>query len=504
MKIPNTPAASVLSMAIGFSIVGACSSGRVSTFDSGTGSGTAGSSSGSPGAGGSAPAGGTLTGMIGIPGGATGAGGSGSGTPHPCVNLECQKTNCTLGACQQMPCANGAKTTLSGIVYDPAGKVPLYNVIVYVPNAEPAPFAAGATCDRCSTNSLNSVAAALTDTHGHFVLNDVPVGSDIPLVIQIGKWRRQVKLPSVARCVDTPVEAALTHLPRNKAEGDIPLIAITTGGADSMECLPLRMGIDPAEFTTETGNGRLHLYFGQDSTVDISTKSFDATLNGGAMLSQAPALWNSVDTMKKYDIVILSCEGALNPQEKLPPARQALYDYASAGGRVFASHWHHLWFSGGPAPVPQIATWRDLRDPIDPSIGIINTTFPKGQAMSEWLVNVGASTMPGQLEIHAPRDNVTRVNATMATEWIKLQNVGQTVEFLSFNAPLGAADDMLCGRAIYSDLHVSSTTGDTPGTPFPASCVKGDLSAQEKALEFMLFDLSSCVTPDDKPPPPPR
>jgi hypothetical protein len=125
-------------------------------------------------------------------------------------------------------------------------------------------------------------------------------------------------------------------------------------------------------------------------------------------------------------------------------------------------------------------------------------------AMSDWLVNVGASTTPGQLDIHAPRDNVTQVNATLATEWIDLHNNGQTVEFLSYNAPLMVADDKLCGRAVYTDLHVSATTGDKPGAAFPVSCVQGDLSAQEKALEFMLFDLSACVTPDNVPPPPPR
>jgi hypothetical protein len=38
---------------------------------------------------------------------------------------------------------------------------------------------------------------------------------------------------------------------------------------------------------------------------------------------------------------------------------------------------------------------------------------------------------------------------------------------------------------------------------FPLSCRNGDLSAQEKALEFMLFDLTACVSPDSWVPPAP-
>src|SRR5688572_23707691 len=54
-----------------------------------------------------------------------------------CVGLECQ----------QVACANGGTTSLRGTVMDPSGTVPLYNAVVYVPNAPLAPFTPGVSCD---------------------------------------------------------------------------------------------------------------------------------------------------------------------------------------------------------------------------------------------------------------------------------------------------------------------------------------------------------------------
>lgn len=437
----------------------------------------------------------------------------------PCKGLECQVQKCE----------GAPKTTITGKVYDPAGKVPLYNVLVYVPNAPVPAFTDGATCDRCGASVVNPVTSAITDETGTFVLQDAPVGTDIPLVLQVGKWRRQLKVPAVAGCADTQFnDPTIVRLPKNKSEGDIPKIAISVGGADQMECLPLRMGIDPAEFTTAEGDGRIHLFLGHANSGNGGggggrpVTAFDAAHNAGAALTSSDTLWATKESLMKYDITILSCEGGSFERQKPMAVRQALYDYESAGGRVFASHWHNIWFEQGPDPVPTTGTWNTrMPNPAGnaqnengdntPQLATINQSFPKGEALAKWLMNVGASTTLGNMDVVFPRDNIQAVNPALAREWITVQNPNfpdapTAVQYMSFNAPLGAADDKICGRAVYTDLHVASVDNNTTANAmgFPASCEDRPLSAQEKAVAFMLFDLSACVQNEDEVPKPPR
>jgi len=409
----------------------------------------------------------------------------------PCVGL-CLK---------QQPCQNGATTSLSGTVFDPAGRVPLYNVVVYVPNAPLADITTGATCDKCGSVSGDPLVATLTDAAGHFKLDNVPVDKDIPLVMQVGKWRREVTLPiTVQACADNPLSTPalqdLTRLPKNHTEGNIPLIALTTGGADVLECWLRKVGIEDAEFTTNAGTGRVHFYAGLGNG-PVTTK-FDAA-HGGQDFGAAKNFWAAADNLKKYDIVLFSCEGDTFPVEKPQTSLQALLDYTNSGGRLFASHWHRYWFSpDAPATsvFDSVGAWNDANDPGDPVTGTVDESFPKGKAMKEWLVNVGASTTPGQLVIHEAKDNIASVDKAKAQQWITLA-APQAVEYLSFNTPQAAPDDQKCGRVVYSDLHVSS--GETHGPAWPTGCTQPALSPQEKALEFMLFDLSSCIQSDSTP-----
>src|SRR5215468_2622390 len=169
---------------------------------------------------------------------------------------------CVDLACYQVPCPGGGTTAVTGTVYDPSGQVPIYNALVYVPNGQVLPFTRGVTCDRCeSFTSGSPLVVALTGSDGTFTLQNVPVidGGTLPLVIQVGRWRRQVALPAVPACTSTPItDGGTTRLPRNQSEGDIPQMAIASGNADPFQCLLLKMGISASEFTSPSGGGRVH------------------------------------------------------------------------------------------------------------------------------------------------------------------------------------------------------------------------------------------------------
>lgn len=406
-------------------------------------------------------------------------------TEPPCIGLECQIDQCN---------GNPDSTTLSGIVFAPEGTLPLYNITVYVPGAPLDPVVDGVSCDTCGDGLPGDpIVATLTNTKGEFTLAGVPSGQNIPLVVSVGKWRREVVLPEVVPCTDNLAPYDLTRLPKNQSEGHIPKIAMVTGGADPLECLLRKIGIDDSEFTPEAGNGRVNLYEGQGGADQYSND-----LNGGADFTAASALWGSLDNYKKYDMVLMACEGGQNGGSKSNEMRQNLVDYAGLGGRIFLSHWHNIWIEDGPDPWPSTADFVSEPDLPNPVTAKIDTTFPKGLALADWMINVGGSMVHGEMSIKEAQYTVDSVNEMTSTRWVYTDSPENTVQYFTFNAPVGVPSEQQCGRVVDSDIHVSS--GDEIGQAFPTGCETQGLSPQEKALVFMFFELSACLIPDDEDP----
>jgi len=429
------------------------------------------------------------------------------------------------GQCVDNTCPGGGTTSISGVVYDPAGNDPLYGIVAYVPSTTPSPITTGASCTSC--NSLytgNPIAYGVTDPTGKFTISGVPDGTNIPLVIQVGKWRRQYTIPNVSKCTDNDASALLNTklaLPSSQAVGDIPAIAISTGAADTLECLLVRIGVDESEYGGgPSGTGRIHIF-----TTNNPSSGPGANTSPGAPTSSV-SLWAMDSQIMPYDIVLLTCEGA-ETDGVLP---QTLFDYAQGGGRVFASHFHYAWFTNTQTPNPfipeNLAAWTPTAETYTTANGVIDAvieqtlpgggTFPRGVAMAAWLANVNALEPDGELQIEQARHNAVVTSAnTPSLPWIvadQTANPAGATQYFSFDTPFGTAPAEQCGRVVYSDLHVGAASNDyggyqTSGTGYglidqpaivPTGCTQGMLSDQEKALEFMLFDLSGCITPSNQ------
>src|ERR1039457_2541036 len=205
--------------------------------------------------------------------------GDGCGSSITCngacpAKTTCQGNVCACNdglRCQVATCTTGS-TTITGKVYDPAGATPLYNVMVFVPNTTLPSIQHGPSCDQCPNDQAelaalygDPITAAITGTDGSFTLSHAPSGTNIPLIMQIGKWRRGVTLTPATACPNTPGDPSLPRLPKNQSDGNtgtvsLPKIALAAGLADRLQCLLMRMGLDTAEFTNPGGTGTVSMY----------------------------------------------------------------------------------------------------------------------------------------------------------------------------------------------------------------------------------------------------
>ncbi len=408
-----------------------------------------------------------------------------------CVNLQCDINLCG---------GNTAATTLSGTVYAPNGVLPLYNVIVYVPNAPVDPFTPGVTCDQCGAAASGSpIAVALTDSKGHFSVQGVPSGSKIPVVIQVGKWRRQIVVDTVNPCVDNPIGQQvsgveqLTRLPKNQQEGDMPKIAITTGGCDQLGCIMPKIGIDPKEYAAGPTS----------SAVKPKTAiSFYSGGGAGAPTGSPPAqpFWTDVNQLKNFDLAILSCE-CHEPNDANQSSYDAIQKYLEAGGRIFTTDFMYVWYKFSKDTDLNATPWAwPGGAPGGVSPFLIDTSFPKGKSLADWLYYVSSivpykaqTTQPpvnGQFPVQVAYDNIKGINTKYGLEWA---HSGGDPKFVTMNMPSKNPPAQQCGKAVHLDAHIS--VGDSVDTNYPADC-NANAKETELATVFFLFDLSSCIQDD--------
>jgi hypothetical protein len=445
-------------------------------------------------------------------------------------------------------CSDGGVTSLTGYVYDPGDNLPIYNALVYVP-VDPTKVTTpttgiNTTTPSCGCSAPAAYASAYTAVDGSFTLNNVPSGSTT-VVVQLGKWQRVFTQNVVACQANTATNGdAGSHLtlPSTHLQGNIPLFAVDTGNVDSMECVLSKMGISTSEFTdpdivngVPTAAGRIHFYQG-------SIYAGGAVIDGNTPTESA--LTETASVMDSYDVILFPCQGGAGSYAapNWPKTRGNLTTYANDGGRVFATHFHYDLIENngtGNGSFGATATWNGSPQSFgnyysDPTYNTdINTGFTTGAELATWLnqasvyggtygvipvgvirTNVSTVVSPAQTWLNTPTCAAQGTSCTTGSQCCSGTCSGGGTKTCSGGGGSGLPSDVpihytfdtpfnespSCGRVVYSDFHVESEPDGTgfKGNTFPAECqggATGAMTPQEKLLEFMLFDLTSCVSP---------
>jgi len=409
---------------------------------------------------------------------------------------------CTNLCLQQTTCSGGGSTTLSGYVFDPGDNVPVPNAVVYVPNGPVQPFTDGPGSGPQITGS--PLVSTTTNVAGYFTLTNMPVGGNIPLVIQAGFWRRQFAV-NVSACANNTVSigpsgfSSHLTLPSTHSEGDIPRIAVVTGSASSVECVLSKMGVSTSEFTDPSGSGRINLYTGDAS--------------GGALVDgSTPAestLWSSQANLNAYDVVLLASQGVVDT-DATTADQQVLANFANAGGRVYAETEQYGWldgnssFAGTVNWAPGAGAWGNYYSDTTYNTDI-DETFSRGLNLTQWInqESVFGGTL-GVIPVGVIRNDFTSVIAP-TQRWLyapnNLSGSGPPSNIplqFTFDTPVGSSPQL--GRVWFNDYLVDAEVSPEgySGMSFPEECPGGPtgvLTAQEKLWEFGLFDLTSSLGP---------
>jgi hypothetical protein len=429
----------------------------------------------------------------------------------------------------------GPTTTVSGIVYDPGVNAPLPNIEVYQPTGALVALTDGVSCDTCATLTSPYSSITSTDVNGHFILPVTPAAGSADIVMQAGRWRRQITVGGITSGVDNPqptctsgaAAACQTRLPQTAAEGNIPLIAISMGSLEPFECDFAKFMGGTSEMGPPSAGTRIQLY--ED--------------NGGNTSPAAPSvttLYASQAAINAYTAVIFPCSsytgltdrGPGGPGSGITAADEAIFiNYAEAGGGMFIDHDSAepiLQTAGcvncqAAPPFNTVAAWNPAGDtvPNAPAQGKVLGADAVHTEFLTWLTNQGAYG-GGFVSTPDPRWRATTPTPGITFEWLRGETNNNWAGdpggnySLSFSFDLNntgtvtpgttgiVAPGTGCGHVFFNDMHVDVSRAG--GGPFPGRCNLGPPeSPNEAAFEYLIFSLTSCIgTPPPPPPPTPK
>jgi len=379
-------------------------------------------------------------------------------------------------------------TTFTGKVFSPNGPTsgdPIPNILVFAvdPNYPPPTFTQGLTQPTGTQTGCeaqpplvpqNVLGSALTDYSGSYTFTTTGAlpTTNVTIVIQAGKWRRQYTFPTTTFTAGTTNTVPSLTMPgmhgvvqdpfiNMSTVADLPHIAIVTGSVDAVECIFNQIGIQPSEFTNQAGTGSVNIYQG--------TASGGAENPDSATIATSPetTLVASEANLDNYDVVMFGCQGTATQTQAVTTANeQNLVNYSALGGRIFATHWEYIWLAT-ISPFSTTADWNPTGTSSAPGTqeATIDQTYPEGAILANWMQYIKATTTLGQISLNNTDVNTSGVNNPPSQSWVTLNSAtykNASMQF-TFDTPIGAAGTPTVTIA-YTNVTTSFLQGDTLDT----------------------------------------
>lgn len=387
----------------------------------------------------------------------------------------------------------GSGARFVGTTFAPNGTDPIPNVLVYATedtHVFEGPWTS-VRCVACVSTPPGALASTRSGADGSFVLASptLDAGGTFTVVVESGGFRRVVRGVTIDECGTVTLAAAQTTLPgANAGDDTIPPIAVassTTGTGDVNDDFAFvldAMGI--------TGYDRVH-------------PDRSGTPSAAGLFS----LLSDTSRLMRYQIVIVPC-GALGnfsvDPNLTPQIVSNLRAWLAAGGRLYASDLAYavvqrsypeaVTFAPGPSP-------RAGTDPATVGVGIARGSTIPGRIdapeLLAWLQLVGAAPAGAtEIPIADLRDPWSAVDfvapellapdamgLTHAVVWVSADVdwhiAGSGRHPLTVQADYAGPAGDYCGRVVFTSYHVETGTGT--------------LTPQERVLEYLFFQLSSCI-----------
>jgi hypothetical protein len=334
---------------------------------------------------------------------------------------------------------------------------------------------------------------------GSFTIANVPPGEAIPLVIELGPWRRVVRV-DVPPCTVTTLSPEQTRLPRRLQEGNemdnIPRIAVATGADDPIECVLRKLGVEDSQFSNAGGDGRIQFYVDNGAVFDDRTPNY-------RQLTASP------DELRRYDAVLYPCRGAAHTEPAEDQARLLELSTDSSSylryhGRILLSHHSAAWLQD-MAPWNALP-WLSDADTGSTLVAEVGTSFRRGQTVAEWLALPAVDALwaadPPRVSLSGAYLQVSNPLGDASFEpWLTTYQDSPSPATLlwMFNATRLSPTDYnpVGGRVVFSSFHVPTPEipgGTAAGAVFPEEC-DDTFTTQDKLLAYVLFELMRCFPP---------